>query len=101
MGALPDRIEILNVDPAVFGLFLRFIYQSQYPAQIERGGFQHVPPSICAWTLGRGLGAVDFVNHAMAHVYNGLGKSWSITPKVSISDTVRLVLTGPCLLHIR
>jgi hypothetical protein len=81
-------IELPGLDPAVFNLFLRFIYQGSYPP------FHEGPPvagqvqgekcyslSILAWFFGVYIEAHSFLNHAMQHIYTSIaGGTLRITP---------------------
>jgi hypothetical protein len=58
--------------------------------------FDSIPPSIRAWLLAQRLRSVSFMNHAITHVYHGIGRHFALTP--GLVDYV-WVHTAPCPAH--
>ncbi|KAL6706602.1 hypothetical protein ACN47E_005358 [Coniothyrium glycines] len=93
-----------TIDPRIFALFLRFIYQGQYPLSYDARlhhpnttttttmtpptTLEPIPPCILAWLLAQRLSALPFMNHATIHIYNGIGVHFALTP-----DLVRYIWT--------
>ncbi|KAF2793971.1 hypothetical protein K505DRAFT_361536 [Melanomma pulvis-pyrius CBS 109.77] len=80
-----NHIIIPDTTPGIFGLFLKFIYQGSYPTRKDNDAYyagDKIPPSARAWILGDKLGAKSFMNHAIVHVYQSLGKIFFITPEL-------------------
>ncbi|KAL1799925.1 hypothetical protein ACET3X_000267 [Alternaria dauci] len=149
MGNEESVIRLPEVDPVIFGLFLKFIYKDSYPANVDawaptihphyrpltavpksitpgsnttatprqpssniprtssNGHIQttplpshmptlmppppppqvmnqteFIPPSIHAWLLAQRLGAISFMNHAISHIYTGIGVYFALTPSL-------------------
>ncbi|KAF2712684.1 hypothetical protein K504DRAFT_499768 [Pleomassaria siparia CBS 279.74] len=78
-----QHITLPTFIPAIFGLFLRFIYQGNYPPKkdLDASPAHHpIPPSAQAWILGHFLGAKYFQNYAITHLHYELGRTLFITP---------------------
>ncbi|CAI6340246.1 unnamed protein product [Periconia digitata] len=87
-------ISLANVEPSIFGLFLRFIYQGGYPSDMAFSApfgpgstgpkdiMSSVPVHFRAWVLGEDLCAHKFQNHAIEHIYCGAGTRYSLTPSL-------------------
>jgi hypothetical protein len=58
--------------------------------------FDSIPPSIHAWLLAQRLRSVSFMNHAITHIYHGIGRHFALTP--GLVDYV-WVHTAPCSAH--
>jgi hypothetical protein len=81
-----------DTDPDIFGLFLKYIYKGGYHesvdaqacATIAADGQQgsSIPPSIRAWLLAQRLRSTSFMNHAITHVYHGIGRHFALTPEM-------------------
>lgn len=145
-GQKETVIRLPDVDPAIFGLFLKFVYMGFYPGAVDATpgatrsapytttSTQHdppytpakaampppanlnsrqpppdglplplpppnptkpspppaatsreptsPPPSIDAYLLSIRLGAPSFMNHALNHIYYGIGKYFALTPRL-------------------
>ncbi|KAL1610462.1 hypothetical protein SLS60_002130 [Paraconiothyrium brasiliense] len=114
-------INLQDVDPTAFGLFLTFLYHGVYrpsysdPLTLKPANnstllkhtptypitspvypssstsLETIPPPILACTLGTFLSATAFTNHSMAHTYNSTGVHFSLTPA-----TVHYIWTHTC-----
>ncbi|KAF2828594.1 hypothetical protein CC86DRAFT_404497 [Ophiobolus disseminans] len=86
-------MHIEHTDHAIFGLFLKFIYTGNYTVDVDavvRPASQSpyaspvlvpvVPVSVHAWLLAQRLSSVSFMNHAIRHIYTGVGKFFALTP---------------------
>jgi hypothetical protein len=98
----PD-IDLPDMDPFIFGMFLTYMYTGAYPnldsphASKPRDA---ITPSIHAWLLAHRLGATPFMNYAMRHIHHGLGRFFTLTPDLmeyiwANTATAVLAATGP------
>jgi hypothetical protein len=101
-------ISVPDIDPAIFGLFLTYMYTGCYPSTVDiistpwapailtctnKSPYPEttpssappdvVPASICAWLLAHRLGAPSFMNHAMLRIYKGLSFYFVLTPSLT------------------
>jgi hypothetical protein len=102
-------ISVPDIDPAIFGLFLTYMYTGSYPSAVDDSIFSAwtpniltsassphcpetkppnahpnlVPASISAWLLAYRIGAPSFTNHAMLRIYKGLGLYFTLTPNLT------------------
>jgi hypothetical protein len=104
-------ISVPDIEPAIFGFFLTYMYTGSYPSAVDDSIFSAwtpniltsmsdsnphcpevkppnahpnlVPASISAWPLAYRLGAPSFTNHAMHRIYKGLGLYFTLTPDVT------------------
>jgi hypothetical protein len=87
------KLDMKDTDPLIFGLFLKFIYTGGYPESADaqayaivaadgQQGSGGIPPSVRAWLLAQRLRSTSFMNHAIAHVYHGIGRHFALTPEM-------------------
>ncbi|KAF2644590.1 hypothetical protein P280DRAFT_465892 [Massarina eburnea CBS 473.64] len=96
-------IRLHNVDPVVFGLYLRFLYQGSYSAKVFTSTFgsgstnsksttngapnpvtqgDMIPVHFRAWVFGSSIRSTNFQNHAIDHIYRSSGLKFSLTPSI-------------------
>ncbi|PVI07392.1 hypothetical protein DM02DRAFT_648883 [Periconia macrospinosa] len=91
-AAAHSPIVMPSLEPCIFGLFLRFIYQGTYPlssvyskpfgpgSSVDDAKERSVPSHIRAWILGGCLSAPVFQNAAIEFVYHTTGKQYNLSP---------------------
>ena len=107
-ASLSLAISVPDVEPAIFGLFLVFMYTGCYPSSVDMASAPRssaalttaykfpysdtaplntppevIPASVCAWLLAHRLGSPPFMNQAMLRIYKGLSFYFTLTPALT------------------
>jgi hypothetical protein len=73
--ALPDGFSL------VFDSYVRYLYHGAYPST-DSAGPNMIPLRIQAWCFGFQIRLSTFQNHALEHIYKGVGAQFSLYPRL-------------------